>query len=306
MPDNGMLPFICKLDKKEDVHDPQNWQMANPSLPYRPELMAEIEKEYRDWLKSPNQFTAFMTKRMNIPDGNPEVEVASWENIIATNKPMIDLKGQSAVVGIDYSKLQDMAAVNIHFKIGDQRYDINHAWLCLKSPDLPRIKAPWQQWADEGYLTLVKGVEIHPDLITDYIEQQMHKYNIIKLALDNFRFALLAKSLERIGFDATIQKNIKLVRPSDIMKVAPVIDSVFVNQQFTWGEQPVLRWATNNTKQVKVGKTQGQDIGNYIYAKIEGRSRKTDPFMALAHAMTIEQDMPEVQTTLLDLDVRTY
>lgn len=305
-PDNGMLPFICRLDSKDEVHDPQNWQKSNPSLPYRPDLMAEIEKEYRDWIKSPNQFTAFMTKRMNIPDGNPEVEVASWENIIATNKPVIDLRGNNAVVGIDYSKLSDMASVNLHFKIGDVRYDINHAWLCLKSPDLPRIKAPWQQWANEGFITLVTGVEIHPDLITEYIEAQMHKYNIVKLALDNFRYALLSKSLERIGFDSTIRKNIKLVRPSDIMKVSPVIDSVFINQQFVWGDQPVLRWATNNSKQIKVGKEQGQDIGNYIYGKIEGRSRKTDPFMAMVHSMTIEQDMPEVQTTLLDLDVRTY
>ena len=29
----------------------------------------EIRKEYRDWLKRPEKFTAFMTKRMNLPDG---------------------------------------------------------------------------------------------------------------------------------------------------------------------------------------------------------------------------------------------
>ena len=30
------------------------------------------------------------------------------------------------------------------------------------------------------------------------------------------------------------------------------------------------------------------DTGNYIYAKIEGKSRKTDPFMALVASMVIE------------------
>ena len=35
-PDNGLLPFICKLNKKEDVHDEKNWPAANPSLPYLP------------------------------------------------------------------------------------------------------------------------------------------------------------------------------------------------------------------------------------------------------------------------------
>ena len=33
----------------------------------------------------------------------------------------------------------------------------------------------------------------------------------------------------------------------------------------------------------------GVDTCNYIYAKIEGKSRKTDPFMALAAAMTVER-----------------
>lgn len=30
------------------------------------------------------------------------------------------------------------------------------------------------------------------------------------------------------------------------------------------------------------------DTGNFIYAKIEAKSRKTDPFMALVASMTIE------------------
>ena len=46
-PDNGLLPFICRLDKREEVHDPKNWEKANPSLPYLPDLRLEIEKEYR-------------------------------------------------------------------------------------------------------------------------------------------------------------------------------------------------------------------------------------------------------------------
>ena len=45
----------------------------------------------------------------------------------------------------------------------------------------------------------------------------------------------------------------------------------------------------NNTKRVRSSKKAGVDTGNYIYAKIEGKSRKTDPFMALVASMVIEQ-----------------
>ena len=32
----------------------------------------------------------------------------------------------------------------------------------------------------------------------------------------------------------------------------------------------------------------GSDTGNFYYAKIEGKSRKTDAFMALVHSVVIE------------------
>ena len=145
----------------------------------------------------------------------------------------------------------------------------------------------------------------------DYIAAQMEYYSIKKMAIDDFRYALVAKYLQNIGFDAKAYKNLKLVRPSDIMKVAPVIDSCFANDYFVWGDNPVLRWATNNTKMVRYGRKPGKeddaDIGNFVYAKIEAKSRKTDPFMALAASMTVEDDLPYAQSVSApDLGVFTY
>ena len=283
-PDNGLLPFICRLDSKAEVHDEKNWEKANPSLRYLPDLMEEIRKEYRDWLKRPEKFTAFMTKRMNLPDGSSEIKVCAYERIKATNRPILvdDLVGRMCTCGIDFSKVTDMISVNLHFRDVDTRYDLNHSWLCLQSKDLPRIKAPWKEWADQGHITLVDDVEIHPELIVDYIAAQMEYYSIKKMAIDDFRYALVAKYLQNIGFDAKVYKNLKLVRPSDIMKVAPVIDSCFANDYFVWGDNPVLRWATNNTKMVRYGRKPGKeddaDIGNFVYAKIEAKSRKDRPF----------------------------
>ena len=47
----------------------------------------------------------------------------------------------------------------------------------------------------------------------------------------------------------------------------------------------------NNTKRVRSSKKIGVDTGNYVYAKIEGKSRKTDPFMALVASMTVEEEL---------------
>lgn len=309
-PDDGLLPFICRLDSKDEVHDERNWEKANPSLPYLPHLLAEIKKEYKDWSKNPHRLPAFMTKRMNLPDSSSEMKVTEWDNIVATRKELPDMSGWTCTAGIDFTKVTDLASVNLHFRKGSMRYDINHSWLCLKSKDLPRLKCPWKEWEAQGRLTLVDDVEIHPELLTDYLAEAKKKYNIKMLAIDDFRYALLAKELKKIGFDAKVFKNLKMVRPSDIMKVATVIDSCFANQYFIWGDAPELRWATNNTKLIRYGRKLGSsddsDIGNYVYGKIEGKSRKTDPFMALVASMVVEDIGEAGSSRTPDYDVCTY
>jgi phage terminase large subunit-like protein len=305
--DNGMLPFICRLDEKEEVHNFNMWEKANPSLRYRPDLREEMEKEYRDWLVNPFFFTDFMKKRMNMPGGKKEEQVTSWELIKASCSPVPKerLRGRSAVAGIDYAMISDFASAGILLREGDKRYWITHSWLCEQSKDIPRLKCPYKDWARQGFLTLVSDVEIHPDYITEWIMKQALQFNITKLAMDHHRFALLAKSLAGAGYDPKGEKNLKLVRPSDIMMVAPVIDSCFNNELFAWGDNPVMRWAVNNTKKIRSGVRTGNDTGNYVYGKIEAKSRKTDPFLALVAAMTIEGEIEEEAGAFEDIPVIT-
>lgn len=303
--DNGWLPFICKLDNKNEVHNKITWPKANPSLPYNQTLMAEMEKEYIDWVRNPSQFTAFMTKRMNIPDVDREFVVTSWENILATNQEIPDLSGSIGVIGLDASMLNDFASVGILIGKGNLRYFITHSWLCLNSPTISYIKAPYKEWAKDGHLTLVDDVEINPDLLADWIYEKAKEYNLVHLALDNYRLSVVKKSLEKIGF-STKFKNITCIRPSDVMRVVPIIDSYFLNHKYVFGDNPVMRWAVNNTKKVKASKKIGSDTGNYYYAKIEAKSRKTDPFMSLVATMTLEDKLVTSTVSLPDLDVVIY
>jgi phage terminase large subunit-like protein len=294
--DNGLLPFVCRLDSKDEVDNPDMWIKANPSLPYLPDLQAIIEKEYVDWKENPIANADFMTKRMNLPQSDSEVVVTDWDNIAATNRPLPDLTGWACTCGIDYASVDDFASVNLHFRKGDIRYWINHSWLCLQSKDLHRLTIPYREWAEQGLITLVDDVEIHPDLLCEWILKQGQKYQIKQVALDNFRYALFTNSLKNIGFDAN-DKNVKLVRPSDIMKVQPVINSMFVNHNLIAGDNPPLRWAINNTKLLR------NTSGSFYYGKIEEKSRKTDPFLAGVASMVIEDILGTGESVFEDLPV---
>lgn len=286
--DHGFLPFICCLKNRDQVHDPENWYMANPSLAFLPHLRQEIEDEYREWLEHPEQNGDFLTKRMGLRAGFQEISVTDYERVKATNRALPDLRGWSCVVGLDYAELSDWAAINLHFRRGAERYDINHAWICAQSKTLPRVKAPWRAWAERQIVTVVEDVSISPELLAGYIQRMALRYNVRGLAMDHYRWTLVSEAMKRIGFDAADKSRVKLMRPSDIMQIEPVIQECFDRNLFCWGDNPCLRWAVNNTKRVRSSRKMGVDTGNFIYAKIEAKSRKTDPFMALAASMTLE------------------
>ena len=114
-------------------------------------------------------------------------------------------------------------------------------------------------------------------------------YNIEKVAIDSYRYSLMSRALREIaGFDAH-EKTVKLVRPSDIMLVVPKINSMFVTNKIIWGDDPMMRWYTNNAK------LEPAPNNNFKYGKIEPKSRKTDGFMAFAAATTLEEELPDVE-----------
>lgn len=292
--DNGFLPFICRLDDEEEVHDFNNWAKANPSLPYRPSLMEQMKKEYADYKVNPYVNSAFMTKRMNIPKGSKDSEVTTWENILETNKEVPDLTGASCTVGIDYTKVNDFLSICLLFRKNGMYYVKTHSWFCKNSRDKDRIKAPLEEWAEQGLLTIVNDIEISPDEVTKWLEEELYNYDFLKIGVDNFRYALLSASLKRIGIDGNDRERMKIIRPSDIMKIVPVIDSMFNNHQIAWGDNPLMRWFTNNTKLVD------KNLGNFVYDKIEPKSRKTDGFMAFVHAVIASIDVLEDEPDLSD------
>ena len=171
--DNGFLPFICRLDDEEEVHDYNNWAKANPSLPYRPSLMEQMKKEYEDYKINPYVNSAFMTKRMNIPKGSKDIEVTTWENILATNKEIPNLEGASCTIGFDYTKVNDFLTVGLLFLKGGVYYWVSHSWFCVNSRDKDRIKSPLEEWQEKGLLTIVNDIEINPDIPCVWLLEQL-------------------------------------------------------------------------------------------------------------------------------------
>lgn len=280
IPDNGLLPFICKLDAKEEVNEERNWYKANPSLRYFPNLMDELRREYADYRMDNIGNAAFMTKRMNIPQGSMETEVTAWENIVACSRPA-KREPDVWVAGMDFARTTDFVAVVLFGLAGDEWVWKQRTWVCSQCKDLSRIKFPIQDAVERGLITWVEDVEIPPELPAKWLSEQMAVKRVIGVAIDDYRFGIMKKALEGVGFVAGKDGNILQVKGRNIMQIAPRLIAKLNRQQVAFGDDALMRWYINNTKQLL------DTRGNITFGKIEPKTRKTDGFMAAVAAVTM-------------------
>ena len=290
--DMGLLPFLCHLDSIEEADDESAWPKACPRLLRSPTLFEEYRTEVAEWKDNPQRHPMVPTKRFNLPQGRTDVQVTTWDNLMAASREfdIAALRGRPCVIGIDYARTTDMIGAVALFRTEDEWRVLHHAWWCARSRDAGEVKAPLREWEQAGELTIVDDVEIPPALVAAWVQQMAGTYDVRMVAIDDYRITLLRDALKNAGFDAAMKgddRNVWLTRPSDIMKAQPVIDSAFATHSIAWGDSPLMRWATNNAKLVPA------PHDNWTYGKIEPHGRKTDQFMALVHAFCVSGCLPE-------------
>lgn len=292
---NALFPFICKLDEESEVDDISMWEKANPMLSeprsdYAQGLFETIYEEYEDLEDDPSNREEFMTKRMNLPITDLEKSVAKWEEIEATNQPLPDLLDQECIGCLDYASLRDFAACGLLFRDENENYIfktrsfarkefVDKFYSYSKKHDLEtagkRTFAPIREWEQKGLLTVVEGATIDPHTIVEWFVKMREHYVIKKIIADNFRMEILKPLFEAEGFEVEVIKNPRAIHSL----LAPRIETAFANHKIIFGDNPLMRWYTNNVL-VVIDKR-----GNKEYQKKEPIRRKTDGFQAFVHGM---------------------
>ncbi|MGB4616275.1 MAG: terminase large subunit, partial [Limnochordia bacterium] len=132
--------------------------------------------------------------------------------------------------------------------------------------------------------------------IANWFLEQAKKYNIIDIVCDSYRVSLLESEFTQKGLPLTEVRS----GPITHAKVAPLIEQIFAEETLVFGDNPTMRWYTNNTCQEMDKK------GNTTYLKIEPKTRKTDGFFALIHALSKDSELEEPLNDVISLDVYTY
>lgn len=297
-PNSNLFPFICKLDEADEVDNLEMWEKANPMFceplsDYAMNLMETVKEEYYELSEDPSGREEFMTKRMNFPEEDIESSVAPWEQIWATGyttspddetqvlRQVPDVSHHVAVGGLDYARITDFATVGLLFKIDGVYIWKTHSFVRKGFLKKVKLNAPIELWEQKGLLTLVDGEVIDIKHIVDWFVNMREQHGFNTIVADMFRLDLVKKALEDEGFELEFIRNPRAIHSL----LAPRVETVFANQQIIFGDNPLMRWFTNNVL-VKTKKD-----GNKEYLKKDELLRKTDGFQAFIHALFKADDI---------------
>lgn len=280
-----MLPIIYRLDDDKEVDKKELWEKANPSIRYFKHLKLEMEQEYEDMQYQPQLAIEFMTKRMNRPAEDAYTVVAEWDKIKATNQEIPEILGCSCIGGVDYASIRDFVGCGLLFKYGEKRIWLHHTFICHKALEIPGrpIKFDVELAKQMGLCTILKEDTVEPKYIAEWFLDMSSKYNILDIKADRFRKSLLASAFSEVGLPLNEVGNGYITHN----KLAPLIEQLFANENVIFGDDPMMRWYTNNVY-VDTDKK-----GNKSYKKIEPKLRKTDGFFAFLHALTEDENIPQ-------------
>lgn len=319
---NTMFPFICKLDKAEQVDNPKNWELSSPmfSLPmteYAQGLYETVLEEYEDLEINPSGRDEFMTKRMNFPVTDIERSVATYEELKATKREFPELRDLPAIGGFDFASTRDFIAVGALFKIDGDYIFKCHSFVRKEFVDRiysyskpnenvngKRRFAPIRQWEEEGLLTVLDEPSMDPQHVIDWFVRMRDEegYDFQTICGDAYKMkGLLQPLFEQAGFEvswngkfeAPLGYRVEVIRNFRAIdaQLSAVIEDGFANHKFNFGDNDMMRWYTNNVlRHLKKD-------GNVEYIKKEDVRRKTDGFKAFEAAMFKAELLNEVDST---------
>lgn len=120
-----------------------------------------------------------------------------------------------------------------------------------------------------------------------FVKKRDEGWNIKKIIGDSFKMDVLKPLFEAAGFV------VEVIRNPDAASglLAPRVEIAFENEQVIFGDNPLMRWYTNNVLVKRLPN------GNKVYRKKEEVKRKTDGFMMFLYGVWASRDLEDYDVT---------
>lgn len=273
------LYFLYTMDNEEEVWtDPESWIKANPNLGVS-KKMRYLTREVEEARGSSTKRSWTLCKDFNIKQSNAN----AWldPEVIRNEKTfdMEDVRGRMYLGGVDLAVTTDLMCLTMLFQPELEFLAHQHFWMPkskLEYRNDEKAGANYEQWARDGWITIVDDVDIDTAIVADYEYQMYKEFGVLpfKGGYDN-RFAKSYIKRHKELFGDGILENV----PQDAKGLSNPMNNTEENlrqKKINYQNNPVTYWCFKNCsyKQDNIGRIMPKRIKREM--KIDGAASYLD------------------------------
>jgi phage terminase large subunit-like protein len=275
-----------RLYKAPDDADPFSEEAIRAANPHYDYFMnkEEVLRQAHEAKKLPSRTASYLNLICNqrVESRTPFISRQIWtEN---AGNPIEDFSGLDVYGGLDLSSVADLTALVLVAKVEDNWHVKPTFWLpgegLIEKSRLDR--APYDVWADQGYLQTSPGRSIEYEYVAEYLRGVFDACNVKAIAFDRYNIKFLMPWLERAGFsEEEIAKFIPWGQGfKDMSPAIRELESLLLAKKLEHGLHPVLTMCASNATIV----SDPAENRKFTKAKNTGR---IDGMVALAMAVGV-------------------
>jgi phage terminase large subunit-like protein len=282
----SFFAFIAHADPEDDWLDEATWRKANPhwGVSVDPDAVRKMAAKAE---QMPSAAGEFKQKILNlwVNADAPWLSPEGWRTGQST-WDVKELLGQSCWGGIDLSSKIDLTAFSLLFPpTADRKSWRVLLWAFTPAETLVerarRDRAPYDIWAQNGYLTTTVGKRIDYASVRACIQEQKKRFKIQAIGFDPYNAENLEADLKADGFGeeqvVEVPQTFQYMSPPAKDFEADVLEGLV-----DAGGNPLMAWCVSNA----VVQVDGKDNIQPIKKRSRGR---IDPLVATLIALALEK-----------------
>lgn len=241
----NLFSMIFTLDEGDDWKDPKVWRKANPNLGSTPTVQY-LHDQVQDAInKGTSTMTQVLTKNFNIWMDAPKVWIPE-EKIKAAMRPIAieEFHGRRVYLGFDVAAISDLTALSIFSPATDELPAIQKTFFWVPQDTAKRRNevAPYLQWIEDGYATMIHGNSGENPSVRAMIEQIAEVCEVRSISYDPWNAMEMVAALTAMGFE------LFPVRPyfGHLSPPTKKQSELIENGAIEMDENPILLWNYRN------------------------------------------------------------
>lgn len=285
--------FICKMDKEDDIWNPDNWAKCSPLVTTSPEALEKLKVAATQAKEmGGEELDNFMIKSLNIwldsRDEDSYMSLDKWKDCGVTTEELPDLYGKDVYISLDLATKDDLTSCSFIIPTTDERFVVlSHSFMPednlrdrivkhkISYDVYLREKDTYQ--ASMGCLSKTSGDMTDYNFVKKYIKDMVEKYQwkVKFLLYDDWNASQLAIDLGAEGYPTVkVVQGMKTMAPS-----ASEFKELVYRGKIIHDNNPLLRMAVNNA----VCKMDENE--RYMVSKKRSRN-KVDPIVSVLIGFT--------------------